>query len=176
MPAGASASPSPLPQYATVDPTYAAWPQTVPHASRPLPDPLAQAVGQLSLIQNPLNVGWPIPQHLSQYYGPSANQAPAVSSQASAPYATGPIAEQFHANPGTSTPNYPSQLTSHTPSTAYSDPSSSGEDEYQKALAEQQALARRIAILEQLQLQQQQQQAAGMLYQQQPYSDSGRTM
>ncbi|KAG8954676.1 hypothetical protein FRC04_011109 [Tulasnella sp. 424] len=30
--------------------------------SRPLPDPLATAVGQLSLIQNPLSLGWPTPQ------------------------------------------------------------------------------------------------------------------
>ncbi|KIO28147.1 hypothetical protein M407DRAFT_231098 [Tulasnella calospora MUT 4182] len=57
--------PEQAPRTSAVPPQNSLRPSTSPSAgkvSRPLPDPLATAVGQLSLIQNPLNHGWPTPQ------------------------------------------------------------------------------------------------------------------
>ncbi|KAG9044289.1 hypothetical protein FS837_008400 [Tulasnella sp. UAMH 9824] len=179
---------------------------TTGKVSRPLPDPLATAVGQLSLIQNPMSLGWPIPQPQQQqpkqgslpildptlvsalYGATGAGQLPLnLSNQGiQPPQQQQPPQLAFQTGTGLITPNYtiqPQQQPTLVQQQQQQQQTAAvlgiaGAQDYTQSLVYQQALAEQQALARRLaQLERLQQEAARMAAQD-PFTNlnSGRGM
>ncbi|KAG8906260.1 hypothetical protein FRB99_007323 [Tulasnella sp. 403] len=135
--------------------------------TRSLPDPLAVAVGQLSLIQNPLHLGWPAPPSPQQYNSPPRQQLPyhqLPNNSALPQFSAGQLlnfpvtAPAASSSLGMGTSSYSTQSSVPSALSGAVPLLPSEKITYEQALAEQQMLARRLAQLEGLQQQQQQRQ------------------